>query len=531
MSAKYKMSKEYYRVSLKRQNNEYKYNNRNMYYCHFIINIFTEYNEDDEITGIYGLEYFSNTIFPIRNQWLEEDELLDKNNNFSYFPMYDVEIIYDGRNKVCIPSEYIFKKPDKNYIQKYQDMIENGSEFLKMCEQEMIEDQEKHNVLKNVAIELRQYTFPDYKAFEYSGYSDNSKNSEKKQIFKNPYVDDEVEPIENNPKHKKKNIPTSNKELDLSPILKYGYDLAEQDNTCDLIGRDEEIKRIIKTTCINNNSILLVGEAGCGKTSIVEKLALDIKENKNNNKWFDNKTIFYLNANALVSGAKYRGDFEEKLQEVIDFCKDNKGKIILFIDEVHMLYGLGETTMGQSNDAMNILKPYISNGSITIIGATTKNEYEKYMTHDVAFLRRFQKLDISEPTNEMNNKILTNYIKKLEEKFSVELDLNEIQINHAINLILEYTNTKKQRIIGDVKITNPTLSKYLLDDAFSEAVYNMEDKVTIKDLCYAVNSCDKISESVKKDLCDKLNLIPEIKFEDKDLQEKLEKLKNFKVIK
>jgi hypothetical protein len=131
----------------------------------------------------------------------------------------------------------------------------------------------------------------------------------------------------------------------------------------------------------------------------------------------------------------------------------------------------------------------------------------------------------------MNNKILTNYIKKLEEKFNVELDLNEMQINHAINLILEYTNNKKQRVIGDVKITNPTLSKYLLDDAFSEAVYNMEDKVTIKDLCYAVNSCDKISESVKKDLCDKLNLIPEIKFEDKDLQEKLEKLKNFKVIK
>lgn len=521
MSTKYEMINNCYFVSFRRKNKDYNYNDENMSKYNFIINIVTEYNENDEIIEIYGLDYFSNTIFPLRDAFFEE---CFEDDNFSYF---QVPFTINKLNEIRVPEEYIIKRPDRNFIKEHKNIIENSYSFLTMCEMDMVKNDKQHRTLKSTILNLKLKMDPDYKKLIYHEYDNNPANNPKKEVFKNPYVnEDEKESI-----NVKNNKQESNKKLDLSPILKYGYDLAEQDNICDLIGRDEEIKRIIKTTCINNNSILLVGEAGCGKTSIVEKLALDIKENKNNNKWFNDKTIFYLNANALVAGTKYRGDFEEKLQEVIDFCKDNKGKIILFIDEVHMLYGLGETTMGQSNDAMNILKPYISNGSITIIGATTKNEYEKYMTHDVAFLRRFQKMDISEPTKEMNNKILRNYIKKLEEKFSVELDLNEMQINHAVNLILEYTNTKKQRVIGDVKITNPTLAKYLLDDAFSEAVYNMEDKVTIKEICYAVNSCDKISESVKKELCDKLNLIPDIKYEDKDLQEKLEKLKKFKVIK
>jgi len=110
----------------------------------------------------------------------------------------------------------------------------------------------------------------------------------------------------------------------------------------------------------------LIGASGAGKTVIVENLALEIKQKSNT--WLNNKTIFYVNTSALVVDTRYSGEFEKKIQTLIDFCIKNRGKIILFIDEIHMLYGLGRTK-DSSLDAMNILKPYIESGDIIIIGA------------------------------------------------------------------------------------------------------------------------------------------------------------------
>lgn len=173
--------------------------------------------------------------------------------------------------------------------------------------------------------------------------------------------------------------------LSLEFMSEFGFDLSTQEKLCNLVGREKELERIIKAIAIEGNSVLLVGEPGTGKTSIVEKLALDIKNG--NCEFLNDKKIFYLNTASLTAGSKYRGEFEDKMNKLINSCRKNKGKVILFIDEIHTLCGLGRTSES-TIDAMNMLKPYISNGELTIIGATTNMEYEKYMAGDPAFFEK-----------------------------------------------------------------------------------------------------------------------------------------------
>lgn len=301
--------------------------------------------------------------------------------------------------------------------------------------------------------------------------------------------------------------------IDVSKISKYGYDLANKDEFVELIERDEEIKQIIKSACIKNSSILLIGESGSGKTAIVEEIA---RLTRTDNKFLNGKTIFSLNSNSLVSGAMYRGSFEKNLEEVINFCKNHKKEIILFIDEIHTLKGLG-TTHEFANDAMNILKPFISDGTITIIGATTKAEYEKYLTEDEAFLRRFEKININILDKEKIVDILINFNKKLEEKYNIKFNTDSETLREIFNLIVELTDTKHQRIVGDIAITNPTLCKYLLEDAYAECIYDGKEEVTIEELAKAIRNCDKVSPSKKEELADLiLDEYKDISFEDND---------------
>lgn len=278
--------------------------------------------------------------------------------------------------------------------------------------------------------------------------------------------------------------------IDVKPIEEFGYDLSSQDNLCNLIGREEEIKKIVKSIGIKGQSVVLLGESGSGKTSVVEKLALDIRNGKC--EFLAGKTIFYLNAASLEAGTKFRGEFEQKFQKLIDFCLENKGRIILFIDEIHTLYGLGRTSES-SNDAMNILKPYLSRGDITIIGATTKMEYEKYMANDPAFLRRTETVEISLPDKKMNIDIMLDHIIELEKKYNIKLDLNEDERLALAEDIFDMTDGKSTYITGTVKIENPTLSKNILENIFTEAVYNHQNIINSDDISKALLECDKLS--------------------------------------
>ena len=194
-------------------------------------------------------------------------------------------------------------------------------------------------------------------------------------------------------------VTTDNPEGTYNALKKYGTDLVElaRKNKIDpVIGRDSEIRdTIMILSRKTKNNPVLIGEAGVGKTAIVEGLAQrivngDVPTN------LKNRTIFSLDMGALVSGAKYRGEFEERLKSVLNEVKKSDGKIILFIDELHTIVGAGKTEGAM--DAGNLLKPMLARGELHCIGATTLNEYHKYIEKDPALERRFQTVLVNEPT-------------------------------------------------------------------------------------------------------------------------------------
>ncbi|MCD6215038.1 MAG: AAA family ATPase, partial [Candidatus Desulfofervidus sp.] len=199
-------------------------------------------------------------------------------------------------------------------------------------------------------------------------------------------------------------------------LEKYGRDLVKEARKGKLdpvIGRDSEIRRIIRILCRRTkNNPVLIGEAGVGKTAIVEGLAQrivrgDVPEG------LKDKTIYQLDIGALLAGAKYRGEFEERLKAVLKEIQASEGRIILFIDEIHTIVGAGKAE--GAIDAGNMLKPMLARGELHCIGATTLDEYRKYIEKDPALERRFQPVLVSEPSVEDTISIL----RGLKEKFEV----------------------------------------------------------------------------------------------------------------
>lgn len=205
-------------------------------------------------------------------------------------------------------------------------------------------------------------------------------------------------------------------EQDENVLEKYGRDITEaakRGKIDPVIGRDEEIRSITRVLSRKTkNNPVLIGEPGVGKTAIVEGLALRIVKGDVPAS-LKNKTIWELDMAALVAGAKYRGEFEERLKKVLNEVKKSEGDIIMFIDEIHMIVGTGRTEGAM--DTSNILKPMLARGEIHVIGATTLNEYRQYIEKDGALERRFQKIKVSEPTVEDTITIL----RGLKERFEI----------------------------------------------------------------------------------------------------------------
>lgn len=316
------------------------------------------------------------------------------------------------------------------------------------------------------------------------------------------------------PQKSNKSVATSENSTSSKLLDKYGRNLTEcakQDKIDPVIGRKKEIERIIQILSRRTkNNPVLIGDPGVGKTAIAEGLAIDIAEGRVPDTLKD-KILYTLDMGSLLAGAKYRGEFEERIKQVIDEVI-KKGNIILFIDEMHTIIGAGATGEG-SIDASNILKPCLARGEIQVIGATTIDEYRKHVEKDSGLERRFQSVLIEEPTKEDTIEILKGLRDKYEAHHKVKI--TDESIKAAVDLSVRYIT---DRFLPDKAID-------LIDEAASK-VRLKENTPTkdIKDLEEKINNIKKEKEeSVRGQNFEKA---AKLRDEQRKAQEELDSVRN-----
>ena len=293
-------------------------------------------------------------------------------------------------------------------------------------------------------------------------------------------------------------------ENNLNPLKKYGRNLVDdvRNGKIDpVIGRDDEIRRVIEILSRKTkNNPVLIGEPGVGKTAIVEGLAWRIFNN-DVPLGLKNKDLIELDMGSLIAGAKYRGEFEERLKAVLKEIENADGKIILFIDEIHNLVGAGKTEGAM--DAANLLKPMLARGELRCIGATTFNEYRQYIEKDSALERRFQKVSVDEPSVEDTISILRGLKDRFEAHHGVKIK------DDAIIAAATLSN----RYISDRFLPDKAID--LIDEACASTRVEMDSKpVELDELSRKIDTLEIEKVSLKKET------------EDEKAKKRLEELDN-----
>ena len=292
-------------------------------------------------------------------------------------------------------------------------------------------------------------------------------------------IDDLINKIKETKESLEKNENEKDNTNDFSLLEKFGENFSTKEYlTNPAIGRDKEIKELIVTLLTPEKSAILVGKPGIGKTAIVEGLGYKIKNGDVPNA-LKGYTIFKLNTASLTGVDPTTNEL--KIQKIVDDLK-TKDKVMVFIDEIHTLIGTGENTL----DFANIFKPIIDRGTVKLIGATTSDEYDRYILRDKAFVRRFQKIEVQEPTREMVIQIMMGTYPKFEKKMNLKLKYSDFIKEKIMAFITDVTSEFKR--VYETSVRYPDIALTILQQAFSYASFDNRSEVTIRDIRKAIKT-------------------------------------------
>ncbi len=301
------------------------------------------------------------------------------------------------------------------------------------------------------------------------------------------------------------------KEKRLNILKTYGEHLENRKYiTNPAIGRSEEIKNLILILLTPDKSAILVGKPGVGKTAVVEGLTYLIQKEEVPNSLFGYKVI-KINPSSFLGIDPTTG--EAKVQTLIDELKEET-KLILFVDEIHTLIGSGE-----SMDFANIFKPALDRGDIKVVGATTSEEYERYILRDKAFVRRFQKVIVNEPTREENIKILMGTLPKIEQRTGATMLYSSYTKELMMTFITDFTSEYKR--VYEIGSRYPDVSLTLVQQAFSNAVFENRKEVNIMDFKKALEETKNVYQDVIDKSMPEFNKIFKDQIADYNLEHKI----------
>ena len=275
----------------------------------------------------------------------------------------------------------------------------------------------------------------------------------------------------------------------ISVLDTYGENFLEKEYiTNPAIGREQQIKEMLLVLLTPDKSCVLVGKPGVGKTAIVEGLAYNIQKGNVPDKLKDYQVI-RVNTSAIMGEDPVTG--EAKVQTLLEELK-TKSKLILFIDEIHTLMG----NKGEALDFANIFKPALDRGDVKVIGATTVDEYERYILRDKAFVRRFQKVDVAEPTRNENVMILMGTLPKIEKRTGATMKYTSYVKRLMMEFITDKTSEYKR--IYEIGSRYPDVSLTIVQEAFSYALFDNRTEVEVRDFRQAIVSSKNIYPDVIK---------------------------------
>lgn len=351
-----------------------------------------------------------------------------------------------------------------------------------------LEDQDARNLLEAMIFQ-KQYSREQIESFKkkfeerYSKLYKDKQPKEVKHVVVNTAPVKQEAPVTT--------ITSTLSDKDISELEKYGKVLNKKNYiVAPTIGREKELKNLMITLVQDKKRPLIVGESGVGKTAIVDELAYRIKTGQVPN-FLQGKIILEVNPSDIVAGCQYVGMFEDNMTKLMKLCE--RLDVIVFIDEIHTIYGIG-STKGKDNDMASMLKHYIDRSSLKVIGTTTEKEYQEFFSDD-ALKRRFEKITVKEPTEDILYQIVDKVIGDYYVKNGISFE-NESIRNGIVNIILSATE-KSHRVYNDM-VNNPDLAISIVDKAFAFAKVYDSEFITAEHFIEGFEYCDRIYESTRE---------------------------------